>query len=1087
MKKILLFLSFLSSWVVATAQAPVSPVQLTTNSAYYEPSTHNRWFYNGVTYGWYQVVDSVQLKRNLSNYYTKTAADARYGKLSGGNNWFGNQSVNGQFQFIGTTTANINGGIYADNAQPGNNINVGYSGAVAISQGSQTYLFKQDSIYRLSDGAKVLFKNDAILNQISVAKAGDFWLTGTGKFTNGLYTGLITSGSVGFLKSGDNHYTQTQYDRFEVGNSGSGYNINYASSQVYTSNPGVNQLLLVPQLSTHTVQLNYPDKATGTYTIATTVDGIQNQISSAQTADFWINGTGKFTSGASSTTINSNNVNVITASGNIGVANLAGTIYSTLESGTIASWSSSGAVSTRIKPTEIQFFKAASAPYYQILAPTSTTFGANISNEMPGASGILLTEEKAATTYATSSSLSGYVPTTRTISPGYGLGGGGDLTVNRTLLADTASASGLVSKPNLASQMALKVSTSRTVAINGVAKALSSDISFSTSNIIEVGPDKQYTTLTAAYTAASANTIILVYPGTYTAVSSWTKAGIKVIGVTSPVYDRSARTWGAGTALITGKTLITTGGDGTEFKNIGFSTVATANDNVQVWQTNYVSFDNCIFEGKYASSLFHNLLYENNANYGKITNCRFFYNVHGLAVKGNYFTANNLYFGNHQFDGIIYKSDTGFSGTSANPHDFQMSNITIVASNPDSLQAGILIQSFNTATTVKSVNIVNANIYNCTYGINTSSVDLGGIDGVSITNAVVDHSKTANVNLTNTGNVTLMASRLINSLGWGLIQTTPSGVGVTIVPGTSFTGNTTGTTTGVVTQGTPILDNGFQWGKSDLQWQKIYSRSYIGYNFQSTFGGRFRQYATADTSTNKGYIDIRTTAGVVQSITEAAGSATTPDYQLASGGAVFHQLSSTGSTYRHLFQYGGTGIANPMQFGGTITSASQTQAAFLVAPSITNTFGYSAFRVSAFITGSATTELLGDLGTNGAALGAGTHTTKWSLDKNGNSNQVGAVSAPIFKNTATQTAVSGSTSGTATYSQPEQGASYKRVIVYCSALLGTASYTFPTAFTNTPAIITTNQLSSSLVTAISTTAMTITGSSSSGFFILEGY
>jgi hypothetical protein len=85
------------------------------------------------------------------------------------------------------------------------------------------------------------------------------------------------------------------------------------------------------------------------------------------------------------------------------------------------------------------------------------------------------------------------------------------------------------------------------------------------------------------------------------------------------------------------------------------------------------------------------------------------------------------------------------------------------------------------------------------------------------------------------------------------------------------------------------------------------------------------------------------------------------------------------------------------------------------------------------------------------------------------------------------TSVNGSSSGTAVFSQPQQGQQWKKVIVYCSALLGTASYTFPTAFTQTPAVLTTNGPASSVVTALSTTAITITGATTTGFIIIEGY
>ena len=92
---------------------------------------------------------------------------------------------------------------------------------------------------------------------------------------------------------------------------------------------------------------------------------------------------------------------------------------------------------------------------------------------------------------------------------------------------------------------------------------------------------------------------------------------------------------------------------------------------------------------------------------------------------------------------------------------------------------------------------------------------------------------------------------------------------------------------------------------------------------------------------------------------------------------------------------------------------------------------------------------------------------------------------------AAQTVVNCSTSGTVTFSEPLSAAfpssttsSITKVMACEAACLGTASYTFPYAFTNTPYALGTIAAG---FTSISTTATTVTGATTTGCGTLEGF
>jgi len=86
--------------------------------------------------------------------------------------------------------------------------------------------------------------------------------------------------------------------------------------------------------------------------------------------------------------------------------------------------------------------------------------------------------------------------------------------------------------------------------------------------------------------------------------------------------------------------------------------------------------------------------------------------------------------------------------------------------------------------------------------------------------------------------------------------------------------------------------------------------------------------------------------------------------------------------------------------------------------------------------------------------------------------------------TAMNSSISGSTNGSASFSQPFCGSFYKKVIIQLINLNGTASYTFPAAFAYVAKVTTGN---GALVTSLSITSVTVTGATTNDTIILEGY
>jgi hypothetical protein len=149
-------------------------------------------------------------------------------------------------------------------------------------------------------------------------------------------------------------------------------------------------------------------------------------------------------------------------------------------------------------------------------------------------------------------------------------------------------------------------------------------------------------------------------------------------------------------------------------------------------------------------------------------------------------------------------------------------------------------------------------------------------------------------------------------------------------------------------------------------------------------------------------------------------------------------------------------------------------------------FPEGAWGVKIYRTGGGSSQgLIYTLTARDAVSGSGFMVYDTGLPADSSTPPTNTASTGCMANNVTQNTVSCSTSGSVVFSQPEQGGSYKKVIAYENACNGTATWAFPTAFSHTPQVL--SQSLAATATSVSTTSITITGATSTGFLDLDGY
>lgn len=319
---------------------------------------------------------------------------------------------------------------------------------------------------------------------------------------------------------------------------------------------------------------------------------------------------------------------------------------------------------------------------------------------------------------------------------------------------------------------------------------------------------------------------------------------------------------------------------------------------------------------------------------------------------------------------------------------------------------------------------------------------------------------------TSGGTSTIVEINTANPNTWTALQTHQiAGIGTTTLPGLSLLNSV------VATVGNPkyspalnFLGNSFNTGTttSIQTGYRIYATTISA----STVGGNL----LFDTTINGGstwttYMTLANATGQAKLIVNALDSSSVSN---ATNNNTLSLSGNISSTTAVLVSCIGTNTNNT---GSTILCSISSTYSQGTTPTTTNTD----LKINRTITGNvgSGTQRYISAGDTVSAV----YTERFGVDNKG----------AVLINTS-QTTLNGALLGTAIFSQPFQGLTYKKVIIYCNSLTGaTASYTFPTAFVFVPAILVTNGLATTVVTTLSTSGVIVTGNGSIGFIILEGY